>query len=145
MRSGAWSWVPVLVAGALLLGGCGDDDGGTAEEAPDPCPTFAVVSEDAEVDGGGTAYKDYIVGFDLSLMRDADARADVLADVSDQLCLAVTEERQLSLDAVVVDSGRPLGPDGQRALLKALTSADGVTYAEPDAVVSVDEPPLTTE
>lgn len=142
MRSRTWSWVPVALVSVLALAGCGDDGGGAAEDERDPCPTFAVVSEDAAAD---EAYKDYVVGFELSLMRDPDARADILADISDRLCLAVTEERRLSLDAVVVDSGRLLGPDGQQALVKALTSADGVTYAEPDAVISVDEPPATAE
>jgi hypothetical protein len=118
-----------LVVLVALLSGCGHEATEADDPAPTTCPSYAA--------GDRT---DIIVGVDPegSLASDAAERARVLDGVGERLCLHLTEVRQLATGAVLVRSDRSLDAAAQRRLTAALEKVDGVRYAEPDAVVTVD-------
>ena len=139
----------IALAGlAVALAGCGDGGSGTADDEPAPsgpssssssssssCPSFAAVEDAPGADG---VYQRFIVGLDERLQDDADARAEVLHQVGERLCLTVTETDPQLTRAVVVDVGRPLGAADQARVVAAFEKVDGVAYAEPDVVVTLD-------
>jgi hypothetical protein len=137
----------VLAGLAVAVAGCGGGGSGTADDEPAPtgpsssptssCPSFAAVEDTPDADG---VYQRFIVGLDQRLQDDADARGEVLRRVGEELCLTVTQTDPRLTRAVVVDVGRPLDAAGQARVVAAFEKVDGVAYAEPDVVVSLDGP-----
>ena len=118
-----------MAAVVALVAGCGDESTEADDPAPE-CPSYADVSDGPGADG---VYSDFIVG-----LADGTDLAASLDEVGERLCLRLAPGRELATGSVLITSDRPLDAAGQALLIAALQKVDGVEYAEPDAVVTLD-------
>ncbi|WP_170286110.1 hypothetical protein [Nocardioides rubriscoriae] len=132
-RRSWWAVGALALAGASA--GCGADRGAdpTTTAAP-TCPSYAAVTP------GEQRHDRFVVLLQpgSAPADDARARATLLADVGEQLCLTLTEVTPVLGDALVVGTDRPLGDRAEAALVAAFEARDGVRHVEPDRVVAPD-------